>query len=290
MSTGKRVLPVVAVTGSSIIVGCGGNSGGSCGSYGSYGSYGSFGVADPGHAHRAAPAGSVHAAPTKQQYYPGCSAPPSLGADGIYEGTLTDQATHRVTPIVAIIADNGDGHMSGQDGTYYRLTVATSGSNVSGDFSGYSHGASFPNGNETSAGTLSAQITSAGLTGTLTDQTGNVEALALTFDNTYTLGSALPTLTGTWNYSVSGFSLNVMVNPDGTFSALDSDGCSYSGSFTLIDPSFNAYSENYTRACNGDRLVFNGLASYFPPAGNSGAEIKILADDAAGDYLAADLK
>jgi hypothetical protein len=208
----------------------------------------------------------------------------------MYEGTLTDQATKQVTPVVAIIADNGDGRISAQDGTYYRLTVATSGYNVSGSFSGYSQGVTFPNGRQSTAGSLSAQITPAGLNGTLTDQAGDVEALSLNFDNTYTLGSALPTLAGAWKYNANGFSLTATINADGTFSAMDSNECSYTGSFGLIDSNFNAYSENYIRLCNGTSLVFTGLASYFPASGNAPAEIEMLADDNAGDYLVADLK
>jgi|GEM_PF-3010725 len=293
MSTESRLLPVVAITGSSIMVGCGGYSGGSCGSYGSYGSYGTYGAyGAPGAAasgtpmHHAARARAAHAASAS---YPGCY-PPSVGADGIYEGTLTDQATQQVTPVVAIIADNGDGRMSGQDGTYYRLSVATSGTTVSGSFSGYSQGVNFPNGRQSTAGSLSAQITPAGMGGSLTDQAGNTEALALTFDNTYSLQSMLPTLAGTWNYSAGGFSLTATINADGTFSATDSNTCSYTGSFGLVDSNFNAYSEDYIRSCNGSSLVFTGLASYFPAIGNAAAQIKMLADDKAGDYLVADFK
>ena len=54
---------------------------------------------------------------------------------------------------------------------------------------------------------------------------------------------------------------------------------------------FNVYSENYVRSCNGVNLTFTGLASYFPATGPAApAEIKLLADDNAGDYLVADLQ
>ena len=61
-----------------------------------------------------------------------CGAPMNVGAAGIYAGTLTNRLTQQENPVIAIIAENGDGRMSGQDGTYYRLNVATSGNNVSG--------------------------------------------------------------------------------------------------------------------------------------------------------------
>src|SRR5487761_2098161 len=105
MSLQSRLLPIVTITGSSLMVGCGGNSGGSCGSYG--GSYGS----------------SARAAPV-------------IGGAGYYEGTLSTQGSPAGTPVVALIAGNGDGAISGQDGTYYRLNVSLMGNNVSGTFYG----------------------------------------------------------------------------------------------------------------------------------------------------------
>jgi hypothetical protein len=291
MNTDSRLLPVVAITGSSILVGCGGYSGGSCGSYGSYGSYGSVGAART-HAHAAHAASTASTTPTAPtgSSNAGCGAPINVGADGIYEGTLTNKATLQENPVVAIIADNGDGRMSGQDGTYYRLNVNTSGNNVAGSFSGYSKDASFPNGGQSTSGSLSAVITLPGLNGALTDQAGDVEALSLNFDNVYNLPSALPTLVGTWNYGANGFSLTATIQADGVFSAIDSNGCSYTGAFGLIDANFNAYSESYIRSCKGSSMTFTGLASYFPAASIAPAEIKLLADDNAGDYLVADLK
>jgi hypothetical protein len=286
VSTESRLLPVVAITGGSIMVGCGGYSGGSCGSYGSYGSYGSFGMAGA-NAHPARVASAAHTAAS----YGACGAPMNVGADGIYAGTLTNKATQQEEPVVAIIAENGDGRMSGQDGTYYRLNVNTSGNNVSGSFAGYSQGVTFPNGLQSTSGPLSAAVTSPGLNGTLTDQAGHAEALLLNFDNIYNLTSALATLAGTWSYSANGFSLTATIRFDGAFSAVDSSNCTYSGAFGLIDANFNIYSENYTRSCNGSSTTFTGLASYFPASGSAvPAEIKLLADDNAGDYLVADLQ
>jgi hypothetical protein len=262
MSLQNRLLPIVTITGSSLVVGCGGYSGGSCGSYG-YGSYGSSAAC----------------------------VPPNIGGPGYYEGTLTGQGAPQATPVVAIIADNGDGAMSGQDGTYYRLNVNLSGNNVSGTFYGLSQGATFPNGTQATSGSISAIAAPPGLNGTVTDQTNVAETLALSFDTVYNLGSSLATLAGTWSYTANGFSLTATIRPDGTFSATDSNNCSYSGAFGLIDPNFNAYSESYTRSCNSINVMFTGLATYFPPSGNTRtADIKILADDNTGEFLVADLQ
>lgn len=255
----NRLLPVVTFTGSSLMVGCGGNSG-SC-SYGS--SYGSSA---------------------------GCAAPLVTG-DGYYEGTLISPGAAQGTPVVAIIAENGDGAISAQDGTYYRLNVSLPQNNVSGTFYGISQGANFPNGSKATSGSISATATASGLSGTLSVQTA-AETLSLSFDTVYNLSSSLATLAGPWSYTANGFSLSVTIRPDGTFSGMDSNNCSYTGAFTLIDPNFNAYSESYARLCSsGVNVTFTGLATYFPSNGNtSPAEIKILADDNASEFLVADLQ
>ena len=257
----NRLLPIVTITGSSLMVGCGGNNGGSCG-YGS--SYGSSG---------------------------GCSGPAVITGDGYYEGTLTGQGNAQALPVVAIIADNGDGTIAGQDGTYYRLNVSLPRNDVTGTYFGLSQGPNFPNGTQATSGSVSA-VASPNLSGTLSDQTGATESLAFNFDPAYNLGSSLATLAGSWSYTAaSGFSLTATIRPDGTFSANDSNNCTYSGAFGLIDPNFNAYSESYTRTCNGVNVTFTGLATYFPPSGNTkNADIKIMADDNTTEFLVADLQ
>lgn len=263
MSVQRRLLPVVAITGSSIVVGCGGSSG-SCGSNGSYGSYGSYGACQPA---------------------------PGIDPSGVYQGTVTNKATQQETPVIAIIAENGDARMSGQDGTYYRLNVGTSAAQLSGSYFGYSQSVDFPNGTLATSGTVSAVIASPGMTGTLTDQSGNVEALSLNFDTVYNTASSLSMLAGTWTYTANTFTLNATVLANGSFSATDSNNCTYTGSFGLIDSRFNAYSENYVRTCNGASLRFTGLASYFPASGPAvPTEIELMADDNAGDYLVAALQ
>ena len=259
MSLHNRLLPIVTITGSSLMVGCSGNSGGSCG-YGS--SYGSSG---------------------------GCYAPPITG-DGYYEGTLATQGNAQPTPVVAIIADNGDGAIAGQDGTYYRLTVNLPTNNVTGTYFALSQGVNFPNGTRATSGSIAA-VATPNLNGTVTDQTGDIQPLALNFDTVYNLGSSLGTLAGSWSYTAAnGFILTAIIRPDGTFSATDSNSCTYSGAFSLIDPTFNAYSESYERVCNGVSAPFTGLATYFPPTGNSAADIKLLADDNTSEFLVADFQ
>lgn len=257
----NRLLPVVTITGSSLMVGCGGNSGGSCG-YGS--SYGYSGV---------------------------CGPVINVSADGYYEGTLNSPGAPQGNPVVSIIADNGDGAISAQDGTYYRLNVSLPGNTMSGTFYGISQGASFPNGTHATTGSISGVASPVDLKGTVSDQTGALEPFTLNLDPVYNLGSSLATLAGTWSYSANTFKITATIRPDGTFSGTDSNNCTYTGAFGIIDPNLNAYSENYTRLCAGVSVTFTGLAAYFPPAGNTTvAEIKLLADDHVSEFFVADFQ
>ena len=219
MSIDRRLLPAVAITGSSILVGCSGSSGSSCGTYGSYGSYSSYGVAGA-RARSARSRRGVNPAnmgPSADSYA-GCGAPANAAA-GIYEGNVTNEITQQATPVVAIIAENGDAVMSGQHGTYYRLNVETWGYNVAGSFSAYSHGPVFPDDKQSFSGSVSGVLTTSGLIGTLADQNGGSDSLSLRFDNAYDLASTLPTFGGSWNSTAADFSLTATIGMDGTLSA-----------------------------------------------------------------------
>ena len=253
MGLQRRLLPVVTITSSTLVVGCSGGSGGSCGSAGS-------------------------ACP-----------PPSVTGPGYYEGTLTAQSNSQSTPAVAIITETGNGAMSGQNGTYYRFNVGFSGTTVSGTYDGISTGAG---GTQETSGSISGQSTSTSLTGTLMVGSSTVDSFQLTFEAVYKQPSALATLMGTWSYTdtANGFSLTVTIASNGTFTGTDSSNCTYSGAFGIINPVFDAYSETYTRTCNGAALTFTGFATYLPPSGGVGADIKVLADDNATEFLVADLQ
>ena len=265
MTAKIRALPLIAISGTSLVVGCGGR-GSSCGSYGSYGSYGSSG---------------------------GCVAQ-SLDPAGVYEGFISNAATQQGVPVVMIIAENGDGRMASQDGSYYHVNIGAVGNNVTGTFAGFSQAGTLPNGSHSSSGAVSGFIVPNSLSATLTDATHIQQSLVLNFDNVYHMASSLVTLAGNWTFAANGFTLTATIQSDGAFTATDSNSCTYSGSFGLIDPNFNAYSETHVRICNGISDVFAGLATFIPAAGSAptGAPtiIRLLTDDNSSEYLVADLQ
>jgi hypothetical protein len=212
-----------------------------------------------------------------------CTTPPP-GTGGVFSGTVGGTAA------VAILADNGDMRIGVQNGTYYHLTVAPQTTTIAGSYFAYSTGAAFPNGTDSTSGTVSGTEGASALTGTLTDHSGSTETLTLNDNPVYTTGSALTNLTGTWSYTATGFSLTATIASDGSFTATDSRGCSYSGSFSQIDVLYDVYGENHVLTCNGVNTAYDGLATYFPASGSSGASIELLTDDSAGTYLVVTFK
>lgn len=271
MALTSRFGPALTITGTTLLVSCGGGGyGSSCGSYGSYGSYGSCG---PG--------------------------PLFPGPDGIYEGSAASQVSPQSTPVVAIIAENGQGRAAAADGSsYYRLNVGTSGNNVNGGYSAFTQSSYMQAatasgaGAQGTSGTVGGVITQTGLNMTLTDTTNAQQSLTLTFDTVYNRSSSLASLAGSWTATANGVTLTATVQPDGSFTASDSNSCTYQGHFSLIDPTFDVYAETHVRSCNAVAVTFTGLAALLPTSNAPGtaSEIKLMSDNDAGEYLVADFQ
>jgi hypothetical protein len=234
--------------------------------------------------------------------YNNCNADPS----GVYEGYATDSITNATTPVVAIVDENGDGTLSGQDGSYYRLAVNTSGNNLGGTYQGDTSSST-----TTTAGTISGALTNGGLNLNLNGTGSHVVAVVLNYDNVYSLSSSLPMLQGNWSTGATGTyngiacasgstncpppgvpTLTLSIQNAGNFTGTDSSSsnCTYSGNFALIYPQFNAYYETFTRTCGSSAPdSFTGLASYFPASGSGSnavpAQILFMADDGNGNYV-----
>ena len=263
MVRSSYIVPAVVVTGSSLLVGCGGHGygyyGAACGSYGSYGSYGCYGG-------------------------------PYFGAAGPYHGPLTSTTFPQGTRMVAIIGRSGNGLMAGTDGSYYRLKLRSSTAGVDGVFTGYSGTASLASGAEIVTGTVVGTTTPSTLAATLTDPTHAEQSLDLQLEDTAGIGSSVAALAGRWQYRASDFALNLDVAADGGFVGSDANGCTYSGAFTTPDARYDAYSERLVRSCAGTTMTFDGLAAFEPGSGAGPPHLAVLADDGGGNLIVADLQ
>ena len=262
MSAPNRLGPVITITGTSLLVGCGG-SGPYCGSYGSAYSYGSC-----GYGYAVAP--------------------------GYYTGSIRSTTYPQGTPVVALIAENGQGRIGSADGSYYRITLHPSGNTLNGSFAGYSSSTPLANGAQSANGSVSGTVNRTALQATFTDPTQAQQQLTLTANSADAMGSSLATLAGNWRYSANGFTLRTTIQLNGSFVATDSNSCTYNGNFSLIDPSHNEYAETHVRSCGSVNTRFTGLAAFIPGTGSgatgTSTQLKLLSDDGAGDYLVAELE
>jgi len=119
--------------------------------------------------------------------------------------------------------------------------------------------------------TVSGSLTRGELNLSFTDGGTLVPTLRATLDPLYDLyRSSLTTLAGNW-YDAG----NVLtVNPDGTFFEQQGNGCTVTGSYTIIDPAHNLYGVSFvfdpvtcTNSIAG--IQFTGLA-YLTPNTSSG--------------------
>ena len=212
---------------------------------------------------------------------------------GVYRGVLTENATQQSTSVLALFAENGDARMSGGDGTYYHfhLKAGDSGDPISGSYDGIASSPVFPDGSRNTRGTLALQVAPGErITGTLTDGSGDVETLSLTFNTVYQTGSALAALAGNWSASTPGVTFSISIQPNGAFTGTDAK-CAYSGVFDLIDPQGDVYALTFARTCGSvSDANFTGLATEFPAFDDSPALLYLLADDGAGDALVVNLQ
>jgi hypothetical protein len=212
----------------------------------------------------------------------------------MYAGSLRENVASQVQPVISIIAGNGDVRMSGGNGSYYRLKVNTAGNNLSGTFTEYSQSGSLPNGIQTITGSITGVAGAANLNATLSGSAGTEQSLALTFENNHQSGSSLTTLAGNWTSTSNDLTLTATIQPDGSFMAVDSNNCTYTGTFRLIDPKFNVYAETHVRTCGRLNATFAGLAAFVPGTGTgvtgTPTQIKLLTDNNAGEYLVAALQ
>jgi hypothetical protein len=267
MSAQRQLLPVVAITGSSMLVGCGGGypyAYGGCGPYGGYCGCGGYYASSYG-----------------------CS----YGGAGIYEGTLTASHKHAI-PVVALVPESGPTLLSAQDGSFYRLNVATSAGVASGSYRAFSMTGGLPNGSPSDSGSASLLASAKALNAralevTLADQQGNEQSLDLTLDTRYKAPPPSGALVGTWyNPTANGVTVTLSIDADGSLSGNDSDGCTYTGNVNSVNRRLNVLETNFTRDCASGTVRFAGLVSYLPSPESTPAELQFMADDPNGDYLA----
>lgn len=193
--------------------------------------------------------------------------PPVANADpgGIYTGTAV-QSTGAVTDVVGIVTESGQAVLfdTTNDGQYAG-TITTTGDNLSGSFTGYAPiGEVFLNNAAVTPFSISGTIDpGVSISGTYTGGGGQGTVSVTDDPALYDQGSSLSSLVGTWEgLTASGATLTVTIQSNGAYTGQDTDGCFYSGAFTIINASFDAYDVTTTETCGGTVASASGLATF----------------------------
>jgi hypothetical protein len=186
----------------------------------------------------------------------------NVSAAGIWRGALTSSVTQSAIAVTAVIAEAGTARFILDNGSQLVGSVTTDADQLTGSLTGITDlGLRWPD-NTTVAdftidGTVAARAT---ITGTYGGG-GDMGTLTLSFDSVYDRDSSLAALVGQWER------LDALQNPTATFSfdaqgaieGSDADGCIYSGTVTVPDPTVNVYAVALTVAsCVASGVNING--------------------------------
>lgn len=184
-------------------------------------------------------------------------------ASGIWGGTFTSNVEGKTYNILGVIAENGEARFLSDEGAQFSGNVSVSGSTLTSTVTAFAPpGYVFVNGSTYGTVRFTGTVkTKNSLTGTYSG-VGDTGTFTLTYDVTYERGSSLSSVSGNWsNSDPSGYSQNVTVNANGTFTGNNSSGCTFSGNVTIINPSYDAYRLDNVRigSCGAFNGTYTGL-------------------------------
>jgi hypothetical protein len=94
----------------------------------------------------------------------------------------------------------------------------------------------------------------------------------------YGLAASFATIAGGYTFSSGLNTVTLLVTSTGNF-ALTYSGCTGAGTFTIPDPTHNAYELSGSLSCSGSVQAITGLASFTPASGSTAAELTLEYDN-----------
>jgi len=200
----------------------------------------------------------------------GESGPPQ-SPGGVYTGTFHSNAANVTFPVKGVVSEAGRFFFVDLDnGPIYQGAGNTKGDKYDGFFKAFApDGFEFINGDAVTEGPILGTIDERGtLIGTYRAQGGDTGTFNLTYvPAEYEIASSLGLLVGTWNSTNDGVTSTITIAASGKFTGTDSDGCTYSGTVSLVDPDFNAYHVTTNQVCGGTTNGMGGVLTYTPAVG-----------------------
>ena len=188
---------------------------------------------------------------------------PTELVSGIWEGTFFSNVLSQTFSVTGIITETNEIRFITSSGGQYVGNITVSGNSVSGTTTGYAPlGFTFPDssviGTVTFSGTVDTKKSFSGTYGGV----GDSGTFSLTYNSIYERPSSIATVSDSWVYSETGYTLSAVINSDGVISANDTTGCLYSGNISIINSSYNAYRVNFNvTSCSALNGNYSGLAT-----------------------------
>lgn len=212
---------------------------------------------------------------------------PDLGANqatgGVYLGQITPPGATTPDTLIGLIDETGFGYFIDTDaGVVYSVQTMTEGLLLSGSYRAYQPPA------PAVTGSLSgAALSRNTLSGFASSAAGNIPFSLNYQAAAYEQPSSLPLIAGDYALNTNGVFLSATVASDGSVTTTDSEGCVFTGAFTVPDLRYNAYRLAGIYQCAGfpDQTI-SGIASFQPADGLTPATVSVIASDG-GDFAVA---
>jgi hypothetical protein len=192
------------------------------------------------------------------------STPATQSIAGIWIGTSTSNVLHSTSNVTGIIAESNIARFaSTTTGAQYSGVVTVIGNSFSSTATAYApFGYMFLDGSHVGPVNISGTFTSkASMSGTY-DGVGDTGTFSLTYSSVYDRPSSLTATAGTWAGVVSGYTNTITIDSSGNISGNSTSGCSYTGTVSIIDSSYNTYMVNLNIAnCGVENGSYSGLGA-----------------------------
>lgn len=207
---------------------------------------------------------------------------PSVSPGGGYVGVLTSTTTERSIEVRGMVGENGRMVLIGTNlPVLYFGTVSTRADMASGTYRAHVRGGDFrfENGQSRTTGRLDGSILldEGRVDGAYTEESGGAGTFSLGYTAlTYEIPSSLPILAGTWTAQVDSVTYTFGITSGGVITGNASNGCMYSGGFTIIDPDYAPLNAQLTETCGGTTRTLTGLGWRHPPGVSAPFEVLYL--------------
>jgi hypothetical protein len=153
--------------------------------------------------------------------------------NGIWQGTAHSNLEGIDMEVIGLIYEGNVRFYLPASDTFNAGTISVNGDNFSATLTDIDN-------NEST--TLSGSyISGVSITGTYTSSSGDSGSTSLSYDSIYNRPSSLSQTQGTWSFTEGSYSSSITIQADGTIAGSDSNGCTFSGSVTLLDSTKNLY-------------------------------------------------